>query len=289
MTDLRRRLPGTGRGIRVAVVDSGLNPAHTHVAPVSGGVWIRSLGGGRIAHEEDWRDRLGHGSAVGGAIRAVAPDVELLAVRIFDDRPGATADQLVGAIRWAIGNRVHIVNLSLCTPNRAHEARLQEVCRLAAENGVVVVAAGPHVPATLPVAIGVAAGDVPEFGLLPADPPLDFLAYGHPRTLPGNRPNFSGHSFAAARVSGFLARLLSAQVADAAFASASASASASVSVSASASASGSESASDPATAAATAAVTATVGAAVGAAVAALRAACRLQERAGNPPRSAVGH
>ncbi len=207
--DLRGALPGTGQGIRVAVVDSGLNPHHSHVAPVAGGVHIRALGDGRIAHEADWSDALGHGSAVGGAIRAVAPDVALLAVRIFERRPGATCDQLVGAVRWAIQNGADIVNLSLCTPDPAHESRLREVCALARAHAVLVVSAGPHVPATLPEALGAGAGDVAEFGLAAAPPPLDLLAYGHPRPLPGDRPNFSGHSFAAARVSGFAARLLS--------------------------------------------------------------------------------
>ncbi len=212
MTDLRLALPGTGKGIRVAVVDSGLNPRHSHVAPVSGGVYIRPGDDGRIVQEVDWGDRLGHGTAVGGAIRAVAPDVSLVAVRIFADRPGATVDQLVGAIRWAIANEVHVVNLSLTTPDPAHEVRLRQVCSLAAARGIVVVAAGTASPANCPEALGVIAGDVAEFGLAKADPPLDLVAHGHPRPLPGSGPNFQGHSFAAARVSGFVARLLSAGV-----------------------------------------------------------------------------
>lgn len=211
MTDLRDALPGTGGGVRVAVVDSGLNPRHSHVAPVSQGVYIRRVEPGTIAHDPDWADRLGHGTAVGGAIRAVAPDVDLLAVRIFGDRPGATVDQLVGAVRWAIQNGAHVVNLSLCSPDPTHEERLRQVCRLALDHRVLVVAAGAAMPAAAPEAIGVVAGDVAEFGLAPADAPIDLVAHGHPRALPGNRPNFQGHSFAAARVSGFVARLLSGQ------------------------------------------------------------------------------
>jgi len=209
--DLRDLLPGSGLGIRVAIVDSGLNPRHSHVGPVAAGVHVVSLGPGRIAHEPDWQDRLGHGSAVAGAVRAVAPDVDLLAVRIFSERPAATCDQLVGAIRWAIQQEARIVNLSLCTPDPAHARRLADVCDLAAARGVLIVAAGREVPATLPGPIGViATDDVPEFGLAPAPEPLDFAAHGHPRPLPGKRPNFRGHSFAAARVSGMIARLLSA-------------------------------------------------------------------------------
>lgn len=209
MTDLRDRLPGSGAGIRVAVVDSGLNPHHSHVAPVADGVYIRRVAPGTIAHDPDWADRLGHGTAVGGAIRAVAPAAELLAVRIFGDRPGATVDQLVGAVRWAVQHGADVINLSLCSPDPTQESRLRNACRLALDHGVVVVAAGAAMPATAPEAIGVIAGDVPEFGLAPAPLPLDLVAHGHPRPLPGNRPNFRGHSFAAARVSGFIARLLS--------------------------------------------------------------------------------
>ena len=69
-----------GRGIRVAIIDSGVHAQHPHVGGVAGGVAIDPEG--HIS--DDFVDRLGHGTAVAGAIREKAAAAELYAVRVFD-------------------------------------------------------------------------------------------------------------------------------------------------------------------------------------------------------------
>ena len=103
----------TGRGVRVAVVDSGIAAGHPHVGGMVGGVSLLENG----EDPSDYRDRLGHGTAVAGAIREKAPDAELLAVRIFDRELKATAEVLARAISWAADHGVQLINLSLGTPN----------------------------------------------------------------------------------------------------------------------------------------------------------------------------
>ena len=56
----------TGRGVRVAVIDSGVNTTHPHVGEVAGGIAIDEQG----IERADYLDRLGHGTAVTAAIRA---------------------------------------------------------------------------------------------------------------------------------------------------------------------------------------------------------------------------
>ncbi len=69
----------TGRGVRIAVIDSGVHAAHPHVGGVAGGVAIRPDG----STEAGFVDRLGHGTAVAAAIREKAPDAELFAIKVF--------------------------------------------------------------------------------------------------------------------------------------------------------------------------------------------------------------
>ena len=88
----------TGRGVRVAIVDSGVHAAHPHVGGVSGGIAIDADG----AEHEDFVDRLGHGTAVAAAIREGAPDAELFAVKVFDRTLSTNVRSLIAAIDWAV-------------------------------------------------------------------------------------------------------------------------------------------------------------------------------------------
>lgn len=65
----------SGRGVAVAVIDSGVNPEHPHVSRAAGGVGIKLSGD----VSEDFVDRLGHGTAVFAAIQEKAPEADLFA------------------------------------------------------------------------------------------------------------------------------------------------------------------------------------------------------------------
>ena len=111
----------TGRGVRIAVVDSGIHAAHPHVGGIAGGVAFAP--GGRAA--DDFIDRLGHGTAVAAATREKAPGAEIFAVRVFHDALATGVSQLVRAIDWAASRGIELVNLSLGTANPEHEAALR--------------------------------------------------------------------------------------------------------------------------------------------------------------------
>ena len=68
----------TGRGIRVVIIDSGVNAAHPHVGSVAGGTGIGDDG----RPHPDYLDRLGHGTAVAAVVREKAPDAEIHAVKV---------------------------------------------------------------------------------------------------------------------------------------------------------------------------------------------------------------
>ncbi|MBI3490713.1 MAG: S8 family serine peptidase, partial [Acidobacteria bacterium] len=112
----------TGRGVRVAVIDSGVHAAHPHVGSVAGGVAIDDDG----REHEDYVDRLGHGTAVAAAIKEKAPDAELYAVKVFDRSLSTNIATLVAAIDWSARHGMHLVNLSLGTARAEHERVLRD-------------------------------------------------------------------------------------------------------------------------------------------------------------------
>ena len=204
----------TGRGVSVAVIDSGVSPGHPHLGDIAGGVGIAP-----DEDVDDFVDRLGHGTAVAAAIHEKAPDAPLYAVRVFERSLSASSTQLVRAIDWASDQGVRLINMSLGTDNPEREAMLGAAVDRAAESGALVVAACEFdgqiwFPGSLPQVIGV---------MLDPGCPRDemrlttdshgcpaFLASGQPRPIPGVPPeaNLQGISFAVANVTGFLARLL---------------------------------------------------------------------------------
>ncbi len=206
-----------GKGVRVAVLDSGINALHSHVREVAGGVHIRWREDGSVAFDPDYRDLLGHGTAVAGIIRAKAPEVELYAVRVFERELRTHAAVVAEAIRWAIEHRMHVVNISLGTEREEQRDLLKAACDEASRCGVILVAASEDderewFPASLPGVIAVAADAAcawdEHFYCPGSDVP--FRAHPSPRPLPG-RPqnrNLRGHSFSAAHITARVARIL---------------------------------------------------------------------------------
>mgnify|MGYP003300383056 CR=1 FL=1 len=118
----------TGAGVKVAVLDSGINSSHEDI----------------VATPLDAQNGLGtedgnsHGTHVAGIIGArgdnsyggsgVAPDVELYSIKVLADNGGGTDFQIMQGVRKAIDERVNIINMSLggYGYNPEHEALIVE-------------------------------------------------------------------------------------------------------------------------------------------------------------------
>ena len=203
----------TGRGVTVAVLDSGIHAGHPHVGAVRGGISF-VVGG----DSTDITDRIGHGTAVAAAIREKSPGVELVSVRIFDRTLATSADVLARAIAWSAAHGAQLINLSLGTANPAHAALLQDALDEAASLGSVVVSAREAngvrwMPGSLR---GCAAVDADaslerdEIEIIELGQTSRYTASPYPRPIPDvpREQNLSGVSFAVANVTGFLARTL---------------------------------------------------------------------------------
>ena len=202
-----------GYGLRIAVIDTGVNASHPHIcAPTHA-----------VAFDPDdteflSEDVLGHGTAVTAAIQEKAPAADYYILKLFGNSLRTTGTRLLRAIDWAIEHRMDIVNLSLGSPNMDHRRALEPLIVRAVEAGVLLVAARysertPVVPGMLE---GVISVDVDwslsrdQFRVSTESGEPVFYASGYPRSLPGVSVsrNLSGISFAVANMTGFVARAL---------------------------------------------------------------------------------
>lgn len=200
---------GLGKGITIAVVDSGVHADHPHIDhSVAGGVCVLPS-----VDPTDWIDRLGHGTAVAAAIHEKAPAAKLLAVRVFDRSLRTSAQALADGIIWSADHGAQLINLSLGTAVASHEELLSDAVAYAATRGALVVSARESngqvwLPGSLKEAVGVVLDPEcgrDQIGIVSENV---YAASGLPRPIPGVPPerNLSGISFAVANVTGFLAR-----------------------------------------------------------------------------------
>lgn len=185
--------------VGVAIIDSGVNPRHPHVAGVVEG---RCFVPGELP--ANYLDYLGHGTAVAGAICEKTPDVALYVAKIFHQQLVTSIDVLLEALDWCLVQPVAFINLSLGTANEAHREAFAQRIAQANANGIRLVAAADALPGTLPGVIAVSWDDtIPRDSYTPA-----YAACGWPRPIPGRPPNENLHgiSFAVANVTGCLAR-----------------------------------------------------------------------------------
>ena len=208
----------TGKGVKVAVVDSGVEADHPAIASrVAGYVAITKGEQEPVLVTEPHDDPLGHGTACAATILDHAPDCELYSVRVLGPRAG-TAQVFLAGLRWVIENGIHVANLSLGTTKREYFGEFYEVTDRAYFRNVILVTAANNFPiASAPCefasVISVAAhrgGDASVFYYNPR-PPVEFGAPGIDARIAwkgGGWVTASGNSFAAPHITGIVARLL---------------------------------------------------------------------------------
>ena len=210
----------TGRGVKVAVVDSGIEAAHPGVpGGVSGYVAVKEADDGRLVYDtSEHPDAWGHGTACAGIIRTLAPECELYSVKVLGKMLRGRGPVFAAGLRWAIENGMQVCNLSLGTTKRDYFALLHELADLAYYRNTLLVAAAnnmatPSFPSVFSSVISVASHDVKDDDLFyyNPSPPVEFGALGIDVRVPwigGSWMTVTGNSFAAPHITGIVARIL---------------------------------------------------------------------------------
>ncbi|SDY46768.1 Subtilase family protein [Amycolatopsis xylanica] len=206
----------TGAGVKVAVVDSGIDT--TAVGPIAGGVAVEVVDGKPVLLDGDHEDLFGHGTACAGIIRRAAPEAALYSVRVLSTTLSGTGVALLAGLRWALDHGIGVINLSLSTKRREHFAALHEIADRAYFRNTVLIAAVNNVPAVSYPAefasvfsVAACEGTGPFVLRYNPSPPVEFGAPGIAVEVPwagGGTVTATGNSFAAAHVTGLVARVL---------------------------------------------------------------------------------
>jgi subtilisin len=207
----------TGRGMRVAIVDSGIEADHPAVGGQARGGVIVSYDGRtrtkvRIEEDHEGLDLFGHGTACAGIIHSLAPEAELYSVRVLSKDLTGRALQFAGGLRWAIENGMHVINLSLSTSRQEYFGLFHELADQAYFKNAILVSAvnnvpAPSYPSLYSSVISVAAheGRDPLTYYYNPSPPVEFGAVGIDVEVAWQNKSTivtTGNSFAAPHMAG---------------------------------------------------------------------------------------
>lgn len=220
----------TGKGVKVGILDSGLDLKHPMMQGVRGRIKTCGTFLNRKYEDCEPADPFGHGTPVSWVINDTAPDAELHFIRVLSDEGTCDPDVFQGALDYIVKQDVQVVNLSLGLDQDVNDfwrARFLELVDLAYYRDITLVAAASNnfdwiVPASFSSLISVNSDYFKD--------PLAFRLRERSQVLYGPKPRiwldafgdmvrapragtdshfyYIGTSFAAPRVSGIVALIL---------------------------------------------------------------------------------
>ncbi len=210
----------TGAGVRVCVLDSGVEAGHSLVGDVQQSVAISLEGGDVIVEEHDTAgDLCGHGTACAGVIRSLAPECELASVRVLGAGFTGSGTVLLEGLRWAIEQDFDVINMSLSTTKQKFATLLHELADSAYFRRTMLVASAHNMPVesypwrfSSVISVGSHEQADPFAYYYNPTPPVEFFARGVDVEVAwtgGGRVVCTGNSFATPHIAGIAALILS--------------------------------------------------------------------------------
>lgn len=209
----------TGKGMRVCILDSGVEAGHPLVGEIDRAVAFNRGEDEEIELVEDTEgDLCGHGTACAGIVRSLAPECSLISARVLGSGFKGSGPVLLGGLRWAVEQGFDVINMSLSTTKRQFAGLLHELADSAYFRRTVLVASAHNMPVEsypwrFSSVISVGSHEEPEpetFFYNPA-PPVEFFARGvgvEIAWLGGGKILSTGNSFATPHMSGICALIL---------------------------------------------------------------------------------
>ncbi|APH07197.1 hypothetical protein A9C19_20320 [Bacillus weihaiensis] len=132
-------LGGTGYGVNIGVMDTGIDNFHEDLNVVGGETFVDGT--------SDYMDDNGHGTHVSGVISAlnnnlgvlgVAAEANLYSIKVLDNNGNGYYSDVIEGIEWAMMNQIDILNMSF--GNSSSSLALEEAIDTAYNNGMLIVA-----------------------------------------------------------------------------------------------------------------------------------------------------
>jgi subtilisin family serine protease len=210
----------TGKGVKVCVLDSGVELDHPAVGVVAGATAISlDENGDTIAELDTEGDLCGHGTACAGVIRSIAPEAEIYSVRVLGAGFTGSGKVLLAGLRWAVEQDYDVINMSLSTTKKAFSELLRDIADIAYFKRTLLVASAHNMPVeSFPwrfssvISVGSHEEDDPLVFYANPDPPVEFFARGvnvEVAWLGGSTITATGNSFATPAISAIAALVLS--------------------------------------------------------------------------------
>jgi subtilisin len=209
----------TGKGVTVCILDSGVDPQHELVGRIDRAVAV-SLDdeGNPVIAEDTEGDLCGHGTACAGVVRSLAPECELVSVRVLGAGFTGSGDILLAGLRWAVEQGFDVINMSLSTTKRQFAGILHELTDAAYFRRSVLVASAHNMPVesypwkfSSVISVGSHEEHDPMTFYYNPDPPVEFFARGvdvEVAWVGGSKIRCTGNSFATPHMTGICALVL---------------------------------------------------------------------------------
>ncbi|MDM7922789.1 MAG: S8 family serine peptidase [Pyrinomonadaceae bacterium] len=210
----------TGKGVSIAVIDSGVDTDHPDLAGRVKGSFEARVDNKRILFDPSEKgDSAGHGTACAGILAKVAPDADIYSIKVLGAGGLGDGHAFLAGLEFAIKNRFRVINLSLGTTKPQFFSPLHDLLDRAYQAGCIVVAAANNLPQpsfpsvfssslisvfksdeTDPLRFGFRFGEVIELTAPGVNIRTAWPGGGH--------RNLTGNSFACPHISGIIALLL---------------------------------------------------------------------------------
>jgi subtilisin len=209
----------TGAGVRVCILDSGIESAHPMVGEVEGAVAFNRGEEDEVKLEQDTEgDLCGHGTACAGIVRSIAPECSLFSARVLGAGFKGSGPVLLEGLRWAVEQGFDVINMSLSTTKRQFAGLLHELADTAYFRRTVLVASAHNMPVesypwrfSSVISVGSHEERDPLTFFYNPSPPVEFFARGvgvEIAWLGGGKILSTGNSFATPHMSGICALVL---------------------------------------------------------------------------------
>ena len=206
----------TGKGVRLCILDSGVEPGHPLIGELDSAVAMAVDGDGEpIVSEDTEGDLCGHGTACAGIVRSIAPECELHSVRVLGAGFTGGGKILLAGLRYAVDQGFDVVNMSLSTTKKDYSNVLHELADSAYFRRTVLVASAHNMPVesypwrfSSVISVGSHQEEDPLAFYYNPKPPVEFFARGvnvEVAWLGGQTLHSSGNSFATPHVAGICA------------------------------------------------------------------------------------